>query len=97
MDLPRKPDADMCAKFLRAHSVYLNTGKAVWPYTDSARAISNVNDAAADLLDGSGCVIQAKRNSKIEIALLGIVGRWEQNGGVVEEEFINRARDALST
>ena len=91
-----KPDAEMCAKFLRAHSAYLMTAKSEWPYVNSATAISNINDAAADMLEGNGSVTQAQRHSAIKSALLGIVGRWEQNGGVVEEEFIDRARVALS-
>ncbi len=87
--------AEMCAKFLRAQSAYLNTGEVKWPYVNSARAISNICERAAEFLDGSGAVAQSARLSKMEIALQGIVGRWEKNGGVVEQEFITRAREAL--
>lgn len=89
------PDAQMCAQFLRAHSEYLMTGKAAWPYVNSAGAIKQVNNAAADLLDGTGAVALAARNEKLTLALLGIVGRWTDQKGVVEQEFIDRARDAL--
>ncbi len=89
------PDAQMCAKFLRAHGEYMMTGKTTWPYTNSARAISEVNNAAADLLDGIGAVRNAAKMEKLTSALLGIIGRWQDNKGVVEQEFIDRARDAL--
>lgn len=91
-----KPDAEMCARFMRAHSAYLMTSKVEWPYVNSAAAIASINDAAADMLEGSGAVTQAVRLSLIKSALLGIVGRWEKNGGIIEEEFIDRARAALS-
>ena len=90
------PDAVMCAKFLRAHAAYLNTGKTEWPYVNSARAIGNINDAAADILDGSGAVALAARVSKLETALLGIIGNWDEfgpNNGL--DEIIDRARAAL--
>ncbi len=89
------PDAKMCAQFLRAHGEHLMTGKAVWPYVNSASAIKQINDAAADLLDGTGAVALAARNERLTLALLGIVGRWNDQNGVVEQEFIDRARDAL--
>ncbi len=86
----------MCAKFLRAYSLYLNTAQLKWPYTNSASAISNINNAAADLLEGSGAVAAANREAALRSALQGIVGRWKDNGGVVEQEFIERADVALS-
>lgn len=91
----RTPSADMCAKFLRAHSVYLNTGKAEWPYVNSARAISDINDAAAGMLEGSGAAAAAERETALRSALQGIVGRWREFGGKDMEEFIQRAEAAL--
>lgn len=91
----RTPDAEMCAKFLRAQVVYLNTGKTEWPYVNSARAIGDIGNAAADLLEGNGAAALAKRMEAMTLALQGIVGRWQDNGGIVEQEFIDRAREAL--
>ena len=90
------PSAKMCANFLRAHSKYLMEAKAELPYVNSAGAISKINDTAADLLDGSGAVRLAQREERLTIALLGLVGRWQDNKGVVEQEFIDRARNALA-
>jgi hypothetical protein len=89
------PNAAQCAKFLRAHSVYLNTGKTEWPYVNSARAISNINNAAADMLEGSGAVAAAEREAALRLAIIGIVGRWRDFGGKDMEEFIQRAEVAL--
>jgi hypothetical protein len=89
------PDADMCAKFLRAHSKYLMESKTEWPYVNSASAISQINNTAADLLDGIGAAAAARKMERMTIALLGVIGRWEDNKGVLEREFIDRARDAL--
>ena len=94
-DMLPKPDAVMCAKFLRAHAAYLNIVEGRHPYVNSARAISEVNEAAADFLEGSGVVAKSAKLSKMFLALTGIVGHWEKNGGVVEREFIDRAIAAM--
>lgn len=89
------PGAEMCAKFLRAHSVYLNTARVEWPYVNSSNAISRINNAAADLLEGSGAVAADKRETALRHALHGIVGRWREFEGKDMEEFIQRAEAAL--
>lgn len=90
------PDADMCAKFLRAHSDYLMTGNATWPYVNSARAIKQINDAAADMLEGKGAVDRDVRLRRLEMALMGIVGYWRNNPERKDMgEFIERAEVAL--
>jgi hypothetical protein len=92
-----KHSADHIAKFLRAHSRHLNTGEAPWPYVNSARAISEVNNQAADLLDGRGLTKQAECINDLKQALYGIVGYWRQNPDRKEmEEFIIRAEAVLS-
>lgn len=93
----RQIPADHIAKFLRAHATYLNTAKTVWPFVNSARAISDVSNQAADLLDGKGLTKQAECISDLKQALYGIVGYWRQNPDRKEmEEFVTRAEAALS-
>ena len=94
---PSLADAQMTAKFLRAHAEYLRTGKTVYPFINSARAISDVSLDAAKMLEEQGYVSRDQHIEKLRLALHGIVGRWDDKNGIVEDEFIQRARDALST
>lgn len=92
----RQISADHIAQFLRAHATYLNTAKVAWPFVNSARAISDVSNQAADLLDGKGLTKQAECITDLKHALHGIVGRWREWEGKDMEEFIVRAEAALS-